>query len=146
MPHRYDRFLTLIQLTQTHTWSGLWLGSHLDSCAIEATRPLAQTDICGIVTSPWTCHQFGNFGSRSGYRVIGIHWLTPSKGSRRRPEGGVNESLIIHSQEPSLRPTFKTLNKTPEIEWWKTLTNNIEIILTMLWSKRKKNGIKRTLD
>jgi hypothetical protein len=41
------------------------------SWADAANGPLAWVNICGIVTSPWTCRQTGNFGSRSIARLIG---------------------------------------------------------------------------
>jgi hypothetical protein len=41
------------------------------SWADAANGPLARVNICGIVTSPWTCRQTGNFDSRSVTRLIG---------------------------------------------------------------------------
>jgi hypothetical protein len=51
-PHKNDRFLTLIQLRQTRTRSGLLLESRPVSWAITANGPLARADIYGIITSP----------------------------------------------------------------------------------------------
>jgi hypothetical protein len=73
LPHRDNRFLIMLQSLQIRTWSGLYLGLRPASWAVPAIGPLGQVDICGITTSPWTCHQPSYFDSRSGYGTISIH-------------------------------------------------------------------------
>jgi hypothetical protein len=47
------------------------------SWAIATTGPLVRVNTCVIITSPWTCHQFGHLGFRSDYQAISTPDQTP---------------------------------------------------------------------
>jgi hypothetical protein len=50
---------------------------HPASWGVAVIGPPVWMNICGIVTSPWTCHQPGHISSRSYYQAIGITNRTP---------------------------------------------------------------------
>jgi hypothetical protein len=86
--------LTLLQSLQTCTRSELYLGLCLTSWAVTAIEPLVQVNIYGIITCLWTCRQPGNFGNRSGYLAISIHWSDTSIIPRPHASGS---HLLLHT-------------------------------------------------
>jgi hypothetical protein len=60
-----------------HIRQGLYLELHPASWSITVIGPLVRVNICGIVTSPWTCHQSSHLGSRSDCQAIVTTDRTP---------------------------------------------------------------------
>jgi hypothetical protein len=62
-PYKYDKFLTLLQLTQTHTQSELLHGPYTTSWAVADNRPLAQAIFMVLSLAPEHVIKPENFGS-----------------------------------------------------------------------------------
>jgi hypothetical protein len=76
--YRYDQFPTLLQLTQTCTWSGLLLRPHPASWAITTNGSLTRGIVMVLSLAPEYAVKPDNFSSRSVNWSISIHWSDTS--------------------------------------------------------------------
>jgi hypothetical protein len=76
--YRYDKFLTLLQLSQTRTRSRLLFGSHSASWTVTVNESPTQAVFEVSSLAPEHIIKPGNFNSRSGYRPIDNHWSDTS--------------------------------------------------------------------
>jgi hypothetical protein len=90
------------------------------SWAVAVIGPPVRMNICGIITSPWTCHQPGHLGSRSGCQAIGTAWSDTSVDLKPHASGSL--LLLLLPLALILRCFFNPMsyqvNDVFDSHWW----------------------------